>query len=307
MIKRNPRHQIVAIGELVWDILPTGKVLGGFPVNLCYCLSCLGDKAVAVAAVGPDHLGERALSRLHSFGLSTRYVQATDRGTGAVDAVIDGQGQPTFTIHENAAWDFLEWTADLQELAEKSDAVCFGTLGQRSPGSRKTIRRLLEAVPSRALRVFDVNLRPPHFSAALIRESLRMADIVKLSDPEMEQVVRLLKLEPGSVQSQMSQLLEKYQLELVCLTRGGEGSILLTKDEIHEHPGFPVEVVDTVGAGDSFLAALVFSFLRQAPLEVINERANRLSTWISSQAGATPPGTRAAARTITRQENLGTE
>ena len=138
-------------------------------------------------------------------------------------------------------------------------------------------------------------------SADLIRESLQLTDIVKLSDPELDQVARLIGVRPGSVQGQMSELLAEYRLQLVCLTRGAEGSILLTRDEIHEHPGFSVKVTDTVGAGDAFLAALVFYYLRRAPLEVINEGANRLGAWISSQPGATPPGARAVARRITQR------
>ena len=307
MLQEDRKYQIIAMGELVWDMLPTGKVLGGFPVNLCYGLNCLGDQAEPVTAAGTDSLGERAITHLHSLGLSTLYVQTSDHPTGTVDVSLDVRGQPTFTIGKNAAWDFLEWAPDLQELAHSADAVCFGTLGQRSPQSRSTIGRLLETAPLRALRVFDVNLRPPHFSPDIIRASLQKADIVKLSDPEMEHVVQLLEVRPGPVESQMSQLLNDYRLKLICVTRGAEGSILMSRDEIHLHPGFAVEVADTVGAGDAFLAALVFYYLRQAPLEVINERANRLGAWISSQAGATPPGTRAAARTMTRQENLGTE
>ena len=289
---------MVAIGELVWDLLPAGKVLGGFPVNLCYSLNCLGGQAEPVTATGADTLGTRATQQLRSLDLSTSYLQASVHPTGTVAISVDDRGEPTFTIGENSAWDFLEWTSDLQELAQEADAICFGTLGQRSPQSRRTIRRVLETAPAHALRVLDVNLRAPHFSATLIRESLQMANIVKLSDPEMDQVVRLLALGHGSVRSQMTQLLEEYRLELLCLTRGEAGSVLLTRDGIHEHSGFPVDVVDTVGAGDAFLAALVFYSLRGASLEVTNEAANRLGAWIASQAGATPAGTRAAARRI---------
>ncbi len=302
MLQEDRKYQIIAVGELVWDMLPTGRMLGGFPVNLCYSLRCLGDQAEPVTAAGTDSLGERAITHLHSLGLSTLYVQTSDHTTGTVDVSLDVRGQPTFSIRENAAWDFLEWAPELQELAHSADAVCFGTLGQRSPQSRRTIGRLLETAPVRALRVFDVNLRPPHFSPDIIRASLQKADIVKLSDPEMEHVVQLLEVRPGPVESQMSQLLNDYRLKLICVTRGEEGSILLSRDEIHLHPGFAVEVADTVGAGDAFLAALVFYYLRQAPLEVINEAANRLAAWISSQPGATPRGARAVARRITHRE-----
>jgi len=300
-------HRVVAIGELVWDLLPAGKVLGGFPVNLCYSLSCLGGQAEPVTAAGTDSLGRRAIQQLRSLDLSISHLQASEHPTGTVAVSLDDRGEPTFRIGENTAWDFLEWNPDLQQLAQEADAICFGTLAQRSPQSRRTIRRVLEAAPAHALRVFDVNLRPPHFSANLIRESLRMANIVKLSDPEMDQVVRLLAVEPGSLQSQMTQLLEEYQLELLCLTRGEAGSVLLTRDGVHEHSGFPVDVVDTVGAGDAFLAALVFYSLRGASLEVINEASNRLGAWIASQAGATPAGTRGAARRITHRRELETE
>ena len=292
----------IAIGELVWDLLPDGEVLGGSPINLIYGLHCLGQPAAAVTAVGEDRLGRRALRQLRRLGLSTRSVQTSELPTGTVDVSLNEQGEPTFHIHENTAWDSLVWGPELEELADSAGAVCFSTLGQRSAPSRRTIRRFLEAAPESALRVLDINLRPPYYDADLIQASLQRAGVVKLSDPELDTVSRLLGIRAGSPRARLAELLDAFELELICLTRGARGSLLLTGDEACEHPGFQVEVADTVGTGDAFLATLVYYLLRGASLETISRAANRLGSWVASQPGATPPQLGDEARRIIREE-----
>lgn len=176
-------------------------------------------------------------------------------------------------------------------LAEDCDAVCFGSLSQRSPQSRETVRAFLRATRPEALRVFDVNLRQAFYSAEVIAESFRLSGIVKLNREELPRVLELLKLPLSDEKSSIQLLRKEYGLKLVCLTRGGEGSLLVSEHEVHEHPGFPVKVVDTVGAGDAFTAALVYEFLRGAPLNMVHEKANRMGAWVAGRAGATPtPG-----------------
>jgi fructokinase len=201
---------------------------------------------------------------------------------------IDRSGQPCFEIAQPVAWDFLDWTPQWQDLALRTDAVCFSTLAQRSQPSRNTMRSFLRGMRPAALRVCDINLRQSFFTPEVIGESMNLASIVKLNHEELPRVIRLLGLEVGSEQDSARRLLSSYDLRLVCITRGTNGSLLLSADEFTEHPGFKVKVADTVGAGDAFTAALVHGYLRGESLPQINETANRVGAWVASQAGGTP-------------------
>ncbi|MDE3200502.1 MAG: carbohydrate kinase, partial [Acidobacteriota bacterium] len=198
--------------------------------------------------------------------------------------------------HKPAAWDFLELTDDWVRLAERADALCFGTLAQRGLDSRQTIQTLAAQAPSTCVRVFDVNLRAPYFSSEVIQESLELATVVKLNDAEVPQVVSLLGLpadeEGGGNHLRLSaqRLLEEFPtLQMVAVTRGAHGSLLVTREEWHEHPGVSAQVADTIGAGDAFTAALIHFMLQGAGLERLNEAGNRWGSWVASQSGAMPP------------------
>ncbi len=300
------QYRIVGVGEFVWDLLPGGKQPGGAPANFAYHVTCLGDEGIVVTGVGRDALGEEALHRLQSHGLSTRYVQLPEgRPTGTVQVTVDDEGQPTFVIREGVAWDFLEYTERLRELGRRADAVCFGNLAQRAPLSRQTTRRFLDGLPDGVLRIYDVNLRQDFFEADTVRESLARADLVKLNDQELAPVCRLLGLDPGSgLEEGARSLLAAFALSLVCVTRGCSGSLLVPRrGESCSHPGYPSEVADTVGAGDAFTAALTCCYLRGASLETVSEAGNRLGSYVASQAGATPEGSRALGRELA--ESLG--
>lgn len=284
---------IVGIGELLWDLLPEGEQLGGAPANFAYCANLLGDVGIAASRVGRDALGDRALDRMNRLDLKASFIQCDEtHPTGTVKVSVDARGEPTFQITQQVAWDFLEWRPEWKQLAEHADAVCFGSLAQRAPKSRKTIRAFLAALQPGAARIFDANLRQAFYSADILADSMRLADIVKLNHEELPRVTTLLGLaqsyEDASLDSQARNLMRVYDLKLVCVTRGANGSLLVSKDQIHEHSGFPVRVVDTVGAGDAFTAALVHHFLRGSSLAAINEAANRMGAWIASKAGATP-------------------
>lgn len=281
---------IVGLGEILWDLFPAGKQLGGAPANFAYCSSLLGDRGVAASRLGNDALGKEALRKLAGLGLETSFIQVDDvHPTGTVSVDVDRRGEPTFEISQSVAWDFLTWNPAWQSLAQMADAVCFGSLAQRSPQSRATIRAFLKAVRSDTARIFDVNLRQSFYSAEILSESIRHADVVKLNHEELPLVLKILGLpETGNAIACAHQLLKEYGLKLVSVTKGSEGSILVNQNENDHHPGFPVQVVDTVGAGDAFTAALVHHFLRGSSLSRMNDAANRMGSWVASHAGATP-------------------
>jgi fructokinase len=280
------------LGELLWDLLPSGRQLGGAPANFAYFANLLGDRGVVASRVGEDDLGAEAAGKIRQLGSSTEYLQYDPtHATGTVEVRLDAAGQPQFEIARPVAWDFLEWTPAWQKLAEEADAVCFGSLAQRSPASRKTILQFLSSTQPQALRVFDVNLRPPFFFREVLAASLPLADVIKLNHDELPLLVRLLDIPFDSERRAAEALLHACRAKLVCVTRGSCGSLLLGREGAAEHPGFRVSVGDTVGAGDAFTATLVHHCLRGSPLEEMNEAANRVGAWVATQAGATPiPG-----------------
>lgn len=285
----NRNRIIVGLGELLWDILPSGKQLGGAPANFAYITKLLGDKGIPASRVGRDPLGDEALHRLAHLGLSADYTQRDPmHPTGTVRVEVDSTGQPRFEISESVAWDFLDWTPQWQKLAQQADAVCFGSLAQRSERSRSTIRNFVLASRPNAVRVFDLNLRQNFYTAEILAESLSLATIVKLNHEELPRIMRLFDWEHHSEEDAARRLLSLHDLKLVCVTRGNSGSLLVSASEYSEHPGFRIKVADTVGAGDAFTAALVHGYLRGTSLSEINEAANRVGAWVASQSGATP-------------------
>jgi len=283
------RPVIVGIGEVLWDMLPGGKQLGGAPANFAYHANALDAEGVVASRVGDDKLGGEALRRLESLGLGVSYVSTDrDRATGRVDVRLDPNGVPDYVIHDAVAWDFIPLDDRLLDLADGAEAVCFGTLAQRSAVSRETIRAFVRATRARCLRVLDINLRQKYFDGPTIRESLRYASVLKLNDSELPVVARLLGLEGGR-REVIDGLLAAYPLQVIAFTRGPEGSVLYAHGRTSDHPGLRAEVVDTVGAGDAFTAALVVGLLAGHDLDRINAFANRIASYVCSQPGATPP------------------
>jgi fructokinase len=283
------QYIVVGLGELLWDILPAGEQLGGAPANFAYITSMLGDCGIVASRIGTDERGDKAIALLRQANLTTSYVQFDEvRPTGTVQVQLGDKGKPAFTITEDVAWDFLQWTADWQELAARVDAVCFGSLAQRSPQSRETIRHFLKATSPDALLVFDINLRAPFYSVEVIIESLKLAKVLKLNDEELPILMKVCGLDGPTDEDCLHRLMEAYDLQMVCLTRGDHGSLLLTQAKSVEHLGFTIEIADTVGAGDAFTAAMMHHYLRKASLERISEAANRMGAWVASQVGATP-------------------
>lgn len=293
----NEPRLILGIGELLWDVLPQGPRLGGAPANFTVMASRLGNHAAILSRVGRDDFGRAALEQLSGLPVDVGNVQVdAAHETGRVTVEFK-DGQPSYIIHEPAAWDFLELTDEWVQLTERADAICFGSLAQRSRVSRQTIQTLVAEARSDCVRVFDVNLRTPFYSAEVIQESLELATVMKMNDAEVPLVLELLGLDRPALAERPQDLLkngaqvllrEFPTLTLVAITRGGSGSLLVARNEWHEHPGVPVKVADTIGAGDSFTAAMTHYLLRGANLATLNEAGNRWGAWMASQSGAMP-------------------
>ena len=286
------RYKIVGLGEILWDMLPSGKQLGGAPANFAYISTLLGNEGIVASRVGNDSLGTEALRQLAALGLNTEFVERDPvHPTGTVQVEVDHAGQPKFEIAEGVAWDFLEWTSHWQQLAEQANAICLGSLAQRAAPSRATIRQFLGAAQNKAVRVFDVNLRQAFFSREVLAESMKVSDIVKLNHEELPKLMQLFGLDHGDEIASADSLMELHHLKLICVTRGCRGSLLISPQGLNEHPGYRIQVADAIGAGDAFTAGLVHKYLRGSSLPEMNETANRVGAWVASQVGAMPsPG-----------------
>lgn len=280
--------KIVGIGEVLWDLLPSGRQLGGAPANFTYHATALGADTRLVSRVGRDELGRETLERLGKLGVSTECVEIDDQlVTGSVGVTVSAGGQPHYEIFENVAWDSIQGEATARRAVASADAVCFGSLAQRSAVSRATIQSLIRAAPSSALRIFDINLRQHYHSREVIEQSLSLANVLKVNDAELPRLVEWFAL-TGDVRAQIEQLATRFELRAVALTRGDAGSLLFAGGRWSDHPGAPTTVVDTIGAGDSFTAAMTLGLLKGWELDRINDHANRLAAFVCSQAGATP-------------------
>jgi len=293
------KFNVVGIGEVLWDLLLTGPEMGGAPANFAYHAHALGANSHAITRVGKDDLGGEILRRIRELGLPTTAVQEDAAPTGTAEVNLSGDGLAHFTIQENVAWDRLKATPEAQAVAREADAICFGSLAQRSKRSRKTIQQLVALTPCSALRVFDVNLRQQYYSREVIERSLQLANVVKLNDDELAVLGRMFRL-TGSIENQivgLSHRLSSLKSErlpasqrVVALTRGARGSLLYRYpgDRWSDCESRHVEVVDTVGAGDSFTAAMVLGMLHKVDLDEINSFANEVARYVCSQVGATP-------------------
>lgn len=281
------RPIVVGLGEVLWDMLPSGKQLGGAPANFAYHAQALGAHGIIASCVGDDDLGAEILARLDALGVDRRHIQArSGTPTGTVSVALR-DGHPDYTIHENVAWDFIESTGDLQQLAARADAVCVGSLAQRSPVSHRTIRSILAVVPGQSLRIFDINLRQHYYSRDVVVQTLEQCNILKLNDEEWPIVAKLTGITetlPGGAEA----LRKRYELRLIAMTQGSRGSTLFTAEGVHRQPARKVEIADTVGAGDSFTAALVVGLLRGHALERVHRHASEVAAFVCTQHGATP-------------------
>ena len=276
---------IVGIGEILWDMLPSGKALGGAPANFAYHAMRLGEEGWAVSAVGDDALGREILDIVASKKLKN-LIALSDKPTGTVEVELDSRGVPSYNIMEDVAWDNIPFTPEMEGLAKRADAVCYGSLVQRMK-SRESVLRFVLAMRPEALKVFDINLRQHYYDREILEESLKLADILKINDEEIRIVAGMFGLGDDDAAACRS-LIADYGLKLVILTRGAEGSEVVTADEVIPQAVGHVDVVDTVGAGDAFTAAFVVAYLRGDPLADAQRLATETASYVCSRKGAMP-------------------
>lgn len=282
---------ILSMGEVLWDLFSDGERFGGAPANFACHAAILGADIAIVSAVGDDRRGCEALEILCGFGIDVGFVRVIpDSPTGTVTVALNETGKPTYSIHKDVAWDRIAWVDELERKVKRADAICFGTLGQRSELSRNTIRRCLEIARDLGIpRLIDINLRPPYFDAACIRDSIALASILKLSDEELPEVCTACGIPNGeSEEKHLRQLRESQNLDMVVMTCGANGAALVTPDRVIHQPGIKVEVVDTVGAGDSFAAAFLVGLLCGKPHETNLLKACEIAAAVCAYSGAVP-------------------
>jgi len=290
---------IVGFGEFLWDVFPDKTVLGGAPGNFAANAVVGGNRGVLLSAVGNDELGEKALAEIHGYGVDISLVPKIKQPTGTVAVTLDENKVPTFEIVENVAWDFVPWSDALANLAQETAAVFYGTLGQRATTSRETLAKFLAALPDDALRVLDVNLRPPFYGDEIILAALETANVLKISDEELPTIARVCELEgdatiPAEITDEvverigkmLNQLITKYKLRYLALTLGPQGAILSDADgNTCYQAGFETKLVSTVGAGDSFCAMFISGILAGDPLEKINLDACKRAAVVCGRPG----------------------
>ncbi len=280
---------IVGIGEALWDMLPEGKKIGGAPANFAYHVSQFGLKSCVVSAVGDDILGKLILDNFKEKKLETA-IATVAYPTGVVQVEIDQVGVPQYVIKENVAWDNIPFTPELEELAHNTCAVCFGSLAQRNVVSRNTINRFIDAMPQDEdnLIVFDVNLRQGFFNKEILDDSMKRCNVLKINDEELITISRMFGCPGTDLQSKCWVLLDRYDLKMLILTCGVNGSYIFTSGNMTFLATPKVEVADTVGAGDSFTAAFTSSILKGLSVAEAHRKAVEVSAFVCTQNGAMP-------------------
>ncbi len=278
---------IVGLGEALWDILPEGAKLGGAPANFAYHASQFGHHAVAVSALGNDALGDQTVAEFDKMGLD--YVMPrVAYPTGTVGVELDAEGIPTYDITADVAWDNMPFTAEIESVARNSRAVCFGSLAQRSQVSRETIHRFLDATPDDCLKIFDINLRQNFYTKEIIQASLRRCNILKINDEELVTIGRMFGYPGLDIENKCWLILGKYDLDMLVLTCGTNGSYVFAPGSKSFQETPKVEVADTVGAGDSFTGSFVAAVLAGMPIPEAHRLAVTTSAFVCTQKGAMP-------------------
>lgn len=283
------KNLTIGMGEALWDVLPEGKKIGGAPANFAYHVSQFGLPSMAVSAVGDDALGKEIRENFTSKGLK-HHLATVPYATGTVQVELDPNGVPQYEIKENVAWDNIPWTPELEEIARNTKAVCFGSLAQRNVVSRETIGRFLDTMPrgEDSLVVFDVNLRQGFYTKEILCDSMQRCNVLKINDEELVTVSRMFGYPGIDLQDKCWILLGKYNLKMLILTCGINGSYVFTPGNVSFQPTPKVEVADTVGAGDSFTAAFVASILKGKSVVEAHNLAVRTSAFVCTQNGAMP-------------------
>ena len=288
--------KIVSIGEVLWDMLPTGRKVGGAPANFAFHAMQLGADVRILSRIGNDELGQEVIEFYHSLGLSTELIETdVTAPTGTVGVELSAEGQPKYTIHENVAWDNIEATESAVRFTQNADAVYFGSLAARTEPALQTIQTLVSQTKPSALRVLDLNLRDPFVDRNVIESLLQFSNVLKLNDEELTRIAAMFDVS-GEASSRSTALhsrlsswfIDNYGLKMLILTCGSQGSRIFADGKEHCCESRKINVVDTVGAGDAFTAMVVVGLLSGLPIESIHERASEIAAFVCTQSGATP-------------------
>jgi len=281
--------KILSIGEALWDMLPSGRKVGGAPANFAFHCMQLGADVRILSRVGNDDLGRELLEFYRSLGLSTELIETDPTApTGTVGVALSADGQPQFTIHENVAWDKIESTDTAVRFAQSADAIYFGSLAARNEATLRTIQTLVSQTKPSALRVLDLNLRDPFVAPNVIESMLRLANVLKLNDDELTRIATMFDVSGNTAEQHADWFISSYGLKMLILTCGSHGSRIFNEGKEYFCDSRKVEVIDTVGAGDAFTAMVVVGLLSGWSIETIHERANEIAAFVCTQSGATP-------------------
>lgn len=281
------KRLVVGLGEVLWDMLPEGRKIGGAPVNFAYHAGQFGIDTMAVSAIGNDKLGEDTIAEMNGKHLN-HIFPSVPYPTGSVQVSLDEKGVPAYDIKENVAWDNIPFTNEIESVARSCRAVCFGSLAQRNAVSRNTIRKFIESTPDGCIRIFDINLRPNFYTSNVIHDSLELCNILKINDEEIMLVSRMFNYDSSNIENVCRTIMEDFSLEMVILTCGTKGSYIFTKDDVSFMPTPKVNVADTVGAGDSFTGSFCAAILRGLPIAEAHKKAVEVSAYVCTQNGAMP-------------------
>lgn len=281
------KRLVVGLGEVLWDMLPEGRKIGGAPVNFAYHAGQFGIDTMAVSAIGNDKLGEDTIAEMNSKHLN-HIFPSVPYPTGSVQVSLDEKGVPAYDIKENVAWDNIPFTNEIESVARSCRAVCFGSLAQRNTVSRSTIRKFIESTPSGCIRIFDINLRQNFYTSNVIHDSLELCNILKINDEEIMLVSRMFNYDSSNIENVCRTIMEDFSLEMVILTCGTKGSYIFTKGGVSFMPTPKVNVADTVGAGDSFTGSFCAAILRGLPVAEAHKKAVEVSAYVCTQNGAMP-------------------
>lgn len=281
------KRYVIGIGEALWDLLPEGAKLGGAPANFAYHVGQFGHPSCAISAIGHDELGDATVEAFKTKGLE-HIMERVDFPTGRVDVAMDDQGVPSYTFIADPAWDNIPYTSEMEKLAKNARCVCWGSLAQRAPKSRKTIQKFIKATPADCLRVFDINLRCDFYTKEVIEWSMERANVMKINDEEIVVLARMFNLPGLDYREKCQYIVRQWKLDMLVLTCGTNGSYVFTADSESFCPTPKVEAIDTVGAGDSFTATFCASIMAGKPIPEAHAKAVKVSAYVCTQKGAMP-------------------
>jgi fructokinase len=278
----------IGIGEVLWDLLPTGKLVGGAPSNFAYHTQQQGASSCIVSAVGNDSNGNEIKEALLKKNLTTDYIQTVDYPTGTVDVNLNPLGEPSYSINENVAWDYISLPKNIDKQIKHTAILCFGSLAQRNAHTRNSIKKIIQKVNDDCLIVFDINIRQSYYNKEIIQESLAFCNVLKLNVDELAILRSLLNLKGLDDKVVIEKLMKQYNLKLVALTYGSKGSVLMTPNNVSQLKTPKINVLDTIGAGDSFTATMAMEFVKGKSLDKVHQRAIEVSSFVCQSNGAMP-------------------